>query len=152
MTEVERAAVTADLYEEEGYSGRPLLFMILGALGIWLAGIVLAWIAAAQAAGPIADPIWWVAWAFAGAKLLAGVPRLAPKADKYELSARGKWSAFGCGMLLALALAVPMTLLYSFAPVGVVGFAIAYWIVATISWRLFPAGRNDLPDVALVFL
>ena len=145
LSEQKRAELAFQHSQGTGFSFRPLGMFFAGLTAIWLIALVGSWVAVAHMGGALSEPIWWVAWVFIGGKLIIALPSAWRKGE-------GRWSTIGCWTTAGLVFLVPPTVMYSLAPVGVVIFAIIYWCLSWVLWRVFPYNKGDVPKVAMLFL
>ena len=137
--------LTNKIYAEEGWSSRPLAKLISGHLAIWLIALVGSWVALVHMGGVLSEPVWWVAWVFIGGKMLIVMLSHWRKTEQ-------RWSVLGYVAIASLVVVAPVATMYSLAPVGVVVFAIIYWCLSWVLWRVFPYNKGDVPKVAMLLL
>lgn len=138
------------LLKEADHSHRPGAMMFVGAVGLWAVGLALSWLAAVKLGGPAAEPVWWAGIAYVAAKILISAVVLFRKDETFDRLS--PLTVATIALAVGAIVGVGPMLLYSIAPVGVVVFAMAYWLASALLWRIFPPTNDDMPKVAMLFL
>lgn len=151
LSEADKADERLKLFRKRGVTIWPGIVFAGGMWAIWLLCVGGSWIWALNTPA-LAASAGWVAWLHLAYSVVVGLVRAGLDPETREKSANLGVAGLGCSVVGLGVIFLPMTIMYSVAPIGVLLFSVLSWWTNWVLWRLVPYRDGaELPKIAMLF-